>query len=430
MLRIDWNTGRIPTDYHDPYLELVHLLSEGAALEHSLMIEYLYALFSIKDEYAKVRGDIATRSFLEHSPAGRGGTTVLQRKETFLDVALEEMQHLSLVNRFLVDLGAAPNFTPHSFPYTSDLYPFDIELRSLDQYVAATYLWIEADDCALSLHPACAATRQPLALIKQVRRVLSSGSARYREHPIDEERLNHVGSLYRRVLELTQTVAAKPPAFLPKEFPWGAWESRVKWILFQGEISHFEFFLDIFTGKAFGSTDRIWRPGPKFPAHHFTWKTAYTARPHTIADDSARRVAWLSNLHYWIILTLLDTAYRSRGFSAFYSAARLDYQYKAIDNMTQGLWLLGQQLARVYQVGVPFDAMGPQYGLGRTHEHAIHLIAHLVREAQRDAQQLAAEGLLPRGFDLRLYEMTLAGLEPATTASGHVTTGTAGSPMQ
>ena len=411
MLRIDWNTGRIPTDYQDPYLELVHLLTEGAALEHSLMIAYLYAMFSVKDEYAAIRGDIATRSFLEHSPAGRGGTGVLRRKETFLDVALEEMQHLSFVNRFLVDLGAAPNFTPHAFPYTSDLYPFDLELRSLDQYVTATYLWIEADDCALSLSSGCRARRQPLPLIKQVRRVLSAGSKRYREHPIDEERLNHVGSLYRRVIELTQVVAADPPPFLPKEFPWGEWESRVKWILFQGELSHFEFFLDLFSGKAFGSTDRIWRAGPKFPAHQFTWSTAYTARPHTIANHDARRLAWLSNLHYWIILTLLDTAYRSRGFAAFYSAARLDYQYKAIDNMTQGLWLLGHQLASVHQVGVPFDAIGPQYGLGRTPEHAIHLIASFVGEAQRHAQELSADGLLPARFDMRLYDMTLAGLE-------------------
>ena len=413
MLRIDWNTGRIPTDYHDPYLELVHLLTEGAALEHSLMIAYLYALFSIKDDYAQVRGDITARSFLEHSPAGRGGTEVLRHKDTFLDVALEEMQHLSLVTRFLVDLGAAPNFTPHYFPYTSDLYPFDIELRSLDQYVAATYLWIEADQCALSLSPSCAATRQPLPFIKHVRGVLRAGSERYRKHPIDEERLNHVGSLYRRIIDLTEIVAAHPPAFLPAEFPWGEWESRIKWILFQGELSHFEFFLRVFTGAAFESTERIWKPGPKFPAHHFTRQTAYSARPHTIADHNVRRLAWLSDLHYWIILSLLDTAYRSHGHAAFYSAARLDYQYKAIDNMTQGLWLLGRHLGSFYQVGVPFDAMGPQYGLGRTHDHSVYLIAQLVREARRCAHELSGDGLLPSGFQMRLYDMTLEGLEPS-----------------
>jgi len=418
MLRIDWNAGQIPTDYHDPYLELVHLLTEAAALEHSLMIAYLYALFSLKDEYAHVRGDIRTRSYLEHSPAGRGGTEVLRRKDTFLDVALEEMQHLSLVNRFLVDLGAAPNFTPHDYPYTSDLYPFDVELRSLDQYVTATYLWIEADECALSLKPSCANPPERRRLIKAVRRVLKEGSKRYREMPIDEEKLNHLGSLYHTVVQVMQRVAADPPAFLDRAFPWGEWESRMHWILFQGELSHFEFFLDVFTGKAFGGTERIWKPGPKFPAYVFSRHTAYTARPHTIPDERVRRIAWLADLHYWIILSLLDVAYRSRGFAAFYSAPQLAYQYKAIDNMTQGLWLLGLHLASAYQTGVPFDAMGPQYGLGRTPEHSKALIVHLVNEAQRVAEELGREGLLPPDFDLDLYQLTLNGLQPAATVHG------------
>jgi hypothetical protein len=418
MLRIDWKAGRIPTDFRDPYLELVHLLTDAAALEHSLMIAYLYALFSVKDEYAHVRGDIRTRSFLEHSPAGRGGTEVLRHKQTFLDVALEEMQHLSLVNRYLVDLGAAPNFTPHDFPYTSDLYPFDIELRSLDQYVAATYVWIEADQCALSLRPHCAATRQPVATIKAIRRVLKTGSERYHQLPIDEEQLDHVGSLYRRVLQLTQTVAANPPPTLGADFPWGEWESRMQWILFQGELSHFQFFLDVFTGKAFGAAERIWRHGPKFPAHVFKQGTAFTARPHTIPDERVRRVAWLADLHYWIILSLLDVAYRSRGFAAFYSAPQLAFQYKAIDNMTQGLWLLGLHLASAFETGVPFDSMGPQYGLGRSPDHSKALIVRLVDEAQRVAQELDQEGLLSPGFDLGLYQLTLNGLQPATAAQG------------
>src|SRR5919205_4396927 len=220
MLRIDRRTGTVPIDYQDSYLELVHLLTEGAALEHALMVAYLYSLFSIKDQYVAVRGDLSTRSYLEHSPAGRGGATVLEHKDTFLDVALEEMQHLSLVNRFLSDLGAAPNFTPHAFPYTSDLYPFDIELRSLDQYAAATYLWIEADASALSLRPSQPREAEPKKFIQRVRAVLKKGSERYREVAIDEGRLNHVGSLYHRIIQYTQRVAAKPPDFLPAEFPW------------------------------------------------------------------------------------------------------------------------------------------------------------------------------------------------------------------
>jgi len=417
MLRIDRKTGQIPVDYQDPYLELVHLLTEAAAIEHSLMLEYLYALFSIKDRYAEVRGDLSERSFEEPSIGGRGGTAVLKRKDTFLDVALEEMQHLSLVNRYLADLGAAPNFTPHEFPYTADLYPFDIELRSMDEYVAATYLWIEADACALSLNPKCRKTGEPIAFIKKVRAVLKQGSKRFREMAIDKEQLDHVGSLYHRIVGQTQTVAAHPPEFLAKEFPWGDWEARMNQVMFQGELSHYRFFRSVFTGEAFGSDARIWKAGPRFPARRFERLTAYTARPHSIRDEKARRLAWLSNLHYWIILALLDLAYRARGFTPLFSAARLDYQYRAIDNMTMGLWLLGNHLANHYSLGVPFDAMGPQYGLGRNTDTSVQIVARLIEEAERHAEALASAKLLPKAFDMSLYAVTINGLAGSPTPS-------------
>ncbi len=413
MLRIDWQAGELPTDFDDDYLELVHLLTEAAALEHALMIAYLYALFSIKDEHARVRGDVRVRSFLEHSPAGRGGTAVLHAHESFLDVAIEEMQHLSLVNRLLADLGASPNFTPHEFPYTSDLYPFDIELRSLTQYSAATYLWIEADDCALSLRPECRKTGEPVAFVKEVREVIRAGSKRYHEYPIDEQQLSHVGSLYHRIVALLQRVANAPPPMLGQDFPWGDWEQRLNFVMFQGEESHYRFFRRVYTGEAFGADASIWTPGPDFPAHHFTRHTAFTARPHVIRNEQARRVAWLSNLHYWIILALLDLAYRARDLNVVYNAAHLSYQYKAIDNMTMSLWSLGRFLADRFTVGVPFDALGPQYALGRNPASTAWLVARLVREASAKATALHAEGLLPDDFNLAIYDLTLAGLEDA-----------------
>jgi hypothetical protein len=403
MLRIDRAEGGIPTDYDDDYLELVRLLVEGAGLEHSLMAAYLYALFSIKDKYKDVQGDVSESSYLEHSPVGRGGTEVLLEKDTFLDVALEEMQHLGLVNRYLCDLGSAPNFIPHVYPFASDLYPFDIELRSLDRYAAATYLWIEADECKLSLSPECKKVSEPAAFIRDVRKVLHLGSPRYRAHPVKKQ-LNHVGSLYRKIIIQTQKVADKPPPFLPADFPWGDWEKRMGWIQYQGELTHYRFFRDVFTGKAFGATPAIWRPGKNFPAHHFARLTAYTARPNTIPDKKALRLAWLADLHYWIILALLDVAYRS---------ITLTLRYKAIDNMTLGLWFLGRHLAEEYEVGVPFDPMGPHYSLGRSDEFSLHILRLLVLEAARKAEALEKDGLLPEGYDPKIFEMTLAGLGPA-----------------
>jgi hypothetical protein len=402
MLRVDPRTNQIPTDYEDDYLELIRLLTEAAGLEHSLMVGYLYTLFSIKEQYRDVQGDVTEKSYLEHSPVGRGGTEVLRKKDTFLDVAIEEMQHLGLVNRFLAVLGAAPSFIPHVFPYTSDLYPFDIAFRSLDRYTAATYLWIEADPCALSLRPQCASRREPVELVREVRAVLDAGGRRHHERPIDDDHPDHVGSLYRRIVAQTDKVAARPPAFLPADLPWAEWQEKMSWILYQGELTHYQFFRAVFTGEAFGGDAGIWKPGPDFPAHPLTWKTAYTGHPDTIADPAARRLAWLGDLHYWIILTLLDTAYRM---------PERKLQYKAIDNMTACLWSLGRGLVERYQVGLPFDAMGPHYTLGRTDALSLGIIRRLVVEAERHARALGADGLLPPGYDVGVFEMTLAGLE-------------------
>ena len=123
--------------YNDPFLELVRLLTEAGSLEHTLMISYLYALFSLKERYATVRGSVSLHLFMEHrvgsDPEEPGAAT----RHSFLDVAIEEMQHLSLVNQLLGHLGAAPIMMPHQFPMAADIYPFEIDLEPLSREIAA-----------------------------------------------------------------------------------------------------------------------------------------------------------------------------------------------------------------------------------------------------------------------------------------------------
>jgi hypothetical protein len=413
MLRIDPVTARIATDYQHPYLELVRLLTEAAGIEHSLMKTYLFGLFSVKEKYNKVRGDLSTYSFQEHAPAGRGGTSVLRDKDSILAVALEEMQHLGMVNRFLAALGAAPNFIPHVFPYSSDVYPFDLELRALDRYAAATYVWIEADECSLSLASGCAGRCEPKQFIADIFKVLREGSPKFNKKfpgaDLGQEIPNHVGSIYHAIVETTQAVAAHPPRFLPTQFPWGEWIQTMNWIVEQGEIAHYRLFRGIFTGEAFGSDHSIWKHEPKSPDcpfHPFVPMSAYSHRPNSIPNDSARRVAWLANLHYWIILTLLDASYRSTD---------LRLLYKGVDNMTLGLWVLGGWLAKKYSIGLPFDQFGPQYMLGKNAACNIPIIHTLVVEAQDIARQLLKDQLLPPEYDLKIFDLTLAGLQPGLT---------------
>lgn len=397
VLRIDPRSGQIPIDFQDDFLELIWLLDQAAGLEHSLLVAYLYAVFSIKDEYASVRGDLTIQSYLEHSSTGRGGDTILMERESYLAVALEEMQHLSLVNRLLTALGAAPNLMPQVFPFSCDLYPFDIDLRPMDRFATATHLWVEADPCALSTADECAEKSEPREFIDEVVAVLKSGGG----VPIDQEPLNHLGSLYHSIIEQLAKVAARPPAFLDIGFPWGDWDERMHWILDQGEVAHYRFFRRVFTGEAFGVPDP-WGPHSEPPFYNFQRLTAYPGYPNTISDPAARRLAWLADLHYWIILAFLDRGYRDH---------QLKYRYSAIDTMTLGLWWLGLHLARAYGVGVPFDPMSTQVEMGRTPSFASAILARLIREAETVAKGLAEDHLLPPDYDLKLFRLTLDALE-------------------
>jgi hypothetical protein len=403
MLSVDWRSGRIPSDYDDDYLELLRLLIEGAGLEHSLMLAYLYSLFSLKERHTKVGGDITKYAYLEHSPIGHSGTEALRKYDTFLDVALEEMQHLAMVNWFLVELGASPNLSPHTSPLASDIYPFEIELRPLDRYTAATFLWVEADECKLTDGKPSKELSESPSFILEVRKVLQEGSRRYRELAVDQEPINHIGSLYNKIVCQTQRVADACPKFLPDNFPWAVWEDRMNWILYQGEMSHYQFFRRVFTGEAFGGDRLIWEAGPDYPSYSpFQRQTAYRGHPNTIKNSNVRRLAWLADLHYWTILCLLDTAYRARARK---------FCYKAIDGMTQGLWHLGHHLAEHYQTGLPFDPMGPYYFLGRSPQMSLQILRRLVIEAKCKADEIDKHKLLPRRYDPHLHAITLAGLE-------------------
>ena len=87
------------SDLTNPYLELLTLLSEAAGIGHSLMIAYLFAMFSIKDRYAGVRGVIGPRLFMQHRTSGQPAVEGEEDVRSYLEICTEEMQHLSLGQR-------------------------------------------------------------------------------------------------------------------------------------------------------------------------------------------------------------------------------------------------------------------------------------------------------------------------------------------
>jgi hypothetical protein len=370
--------------FADPYLELVRILTEAAALEHTVMLGYLVAGFSIKDHYAATRGDVTEHVFMRHRMGGQPEEGKLHPHHTLLDVAVEEMQHLSLVNRLLGQLGAAPNLAPHTVPFTADIYPFPIELEALNLTQVARFLWLEADPTALdpSRHP----PGPDRDFIERVLKLLGPDAPPAQEH---------LGSVYRAMLVQFARLEEQGSPFLPKEFPFGQWRDRLRAILHQGEFAHFAFFRDVFTGAAFGGGPGIWIPGPDYPALTLRGGTAFPGYADTIAPEPARRLAWLTDLHYWLLLALLDVGYRSE--------SRVQ-RYMAIDVMTQCLWHCGLHLAQSFGVAAPFDRLRDSYGLGRDPASSIHIAGLLAKETLQQALALKKEGILPLRYDIPAIE--------------------------
>ena len=98
--------------------ELTYLLSLAAELEHGLMVEYLYAAFSLKDT-AGPGLDAA------HLP------TVERWRSILLGVAADEMLHWALVNNLLAAVGSAPYVSRPNMPTHAAGYPPDVQLALL-----------------------------------------------------------------------------------------------------------------------------------------------------------------------------------------------------------------------------------------------------------------------------------------------------------
>jgi hypothetical protein len=115
-------------EFKDPLLELVRLLREASEIEHALLVQYLYAAFSVRPKYQR---SIVGRAF----PISA---------RNLLGVAVQEMQHLDDVNQMLVAVGASPNLLRQDFPYEPAIYPFAFNLEPMSRGSLAKYVWTEA----------------------------------------------------------------------------------------------------------------------------------------------------------------------------------------------------------------------------------------------------------------------------------------------
>ncbi|HET6694030.1 MAG TPA: ferritin-like domain-containing protein [Pedococcus sp.] len=95
--------------------DLVSLLTTAAEVEHSLMVQYLFAALTMKQ---------GTDEGLTEEQLIR----VTHWEKLVLAVARQEMEHLGLVANLLTAIGAGPHLTRPNFPYATSLYGHVMEL--------------------------------------------------------------------------------------------------------------------------------------------------------------------------------------------------------------------------------------------------------------------------------------------------------------
>jgi rubrerythrin len=89
--------------------QAIALLHIGAEVEHALMVQYLYAAYSLQEE----QPDEATRRLIR------------QWRSVILEIAREEMGHLATVQNLLTVIGGPLSFDREDYPIIDpELWPF------------------------------------------------------------------------------------------------------------------------------------------------------------------------------------------------------------------------------------------------------------------------------------------------------------------
>jgi Ferritin-like len=360
-------------DFADPYLELIRLLREATEVEHALMLQYLYAAFSLKPEYEELRGH------------GDPNTT------DFFGVAVQEMQHLGLVNRLLVELGAMPNMMPQDMPYEPDIYPFEFALEPMTPQSLAKYVYCEAP--AGVFDPAKATTPEDKLFLARMERVLGR-----------VKRPNHVGSFYDVVIDTlgqVEALAASGVA-LPHTIDFKRWKKALVDLKDEGELGHYVFFREVFMGthKGFKGRKNVWDLAPTH-AHYPSVNvprnpTAYVGHKGHLADPHALNLAWLGNLHYWTVLSLLTYAYT-------HNTPKLMDQAKM--HMMGPLASLARHLPTI-GAAITFDQLSMGYSMGTDPACSRFMFSRLL--AETIAMEKRLEGRLPADYALTVAADTLA----------------------
>src|SRR5687768_1916368 len=105
---------------------LIMLLHIAAELEQSLMVQYLYAAYSLGGDQARAHED-----------------KVQEWRSAIIGVAKEEMGHLLTVQNVICLLGGPVSFEREDYPWDTPYYPFEFSLEPLTRRSLAKYVFAE-----------------------------------------------------------------------------------------------------------------------------------------------------------------------------------------------------------------------------------------------------------------------------------------------
>ena len=157
---------------------LTMLLSFGAAAEHCLMVQYLYAAYSMRTE-----GQSPERA-----------EKIEGWRSNILAVAREEMGHLLTVQNVLLLLGAPTALGRDNSEWASQYYPYPFSLEPMSLETLACFVYAEMPDikAGSSMDPEVA------RLIADVRRRMA---AKFPAGMLDIN-VHRVGALYQQIIDL------------------------------------------------------------------------------------------------------------------------------------------------------------------------------------------------------------------------------------
>lgn len=305
-----------------PRERAVYFLHIGAEIEHALLVQYLYAGYSLGGPHLTDPEQVRLAK---------------RWRDTVLEIAREEMGHLVTVENVLTLIGGPLSFEREDYPIPEDLYPFAFELEPLTKRSLGKYVLAEMPD---------EETLMKLGLEDEIEEIKKYVGAQ------GNTKVNRVGVVYSSISKLfaapdvPQEPPPEPPDFVAssdiqsgslrfqvRRDEWGLWYkdvlietatdrksaiAAIQAIAVQGEgsdlgddprkqiaESHFGKFLGIY--RQFPD-EGGWRPARDVARNPTTDARAPDGR--YIANPRALLWAKLLNLRYRMLLMYMEHSFR------------------------------------------------------------------------------------------------------------------------